>query len=178
MTQKLQIVRSACACFNANGEPDLFYARFLLNQEDANPDSDDGYKPYDLIDKLAEREGYELVGWRITDVDPPSSILDLCSWHTIPLHDADLKQVDPLPWPNSIWYDARDRAFWKILVVEGDPNNFDEDPVVVAARLHHPEDGEDIHSVLMSGLDIKDLWSRIYPRFGHVIHLPKDAGEE
>jgi len=169
-----KIVKVAAACFNSNGEPDLFFARFLLSNADADPETDE-YLPYLLVDRLAEREGYEPAGWRVTDLDPSSSVLGLCHWHTVPVRYKDLAPALLDPMEGSIWYEAETSSHWMIY-----SSSKAADPVVHMMELTTSEDtSEELDRTRITGREYVGFrWSELQPKFGHMIYLPPDVEKE
>lgn len=164
--KKGKMVILKCASFgsNSNGEPDIFFCRFLLSEEDASEDREEGYLPRDLVRDLAEKEGYEsnLV---CDELDPAGNVMQLCEWHTIPIYDRDLNMVKPEPLPGSIWFRARENSFW---MVSGEPS-----PKVTLFELRNPEDGSDPDPAVITGRAISDVaWDQIQPELGHMMFLP------
>lgn len=173
--EKMVIVKCASGALNSNGEPDLFFCRFLLNEADASTENEDGYLPYELVKRLAEREGYEH-HWAVCEDDPAAPVMTLCEWHTIPLYDKHLVRVDPVPLVGSIWYLARDNSHWVVY-----STTEDTDPLVTLFEVREPEDdSEDLDPRVITGREMVNRpWSDVRPVLGNMMALPRDyAGQK
>lgn len=170
--EKMIIVKCAAGCVNSNGEPDLFFGRFLMSETEYREADDNGnYLPYSLIDRLATREGYESK-WEVCELDPAKSVMALGEWHTVPIYDKDLNEVKPEPLLWSIWFRAKEDSFWIVSGLESHQK-------VTLMELRNPEDGKDPDPAIVTGRMLVDVvWDQIQPELGHMMFLPYANKEE